>query len=217
MNFKKIKATVNTPKLLLIRHGATDLNGSGGVSEDRIRGHLNIPLNNVGIKDAIRARKELSSYNPDVFYCSDLIRAKQTCAVCHDDWPNAPVIYSSDLRPWNLGSLQGQKTSDVADEMNQLTKNDTEAPEGGESFATFRNKYLSKLKNIADTALKRNLEVVVFTHLRNLIVAHAWAAAGFPDDFTIDNESMTSNKYEPGDIVEWPLDQYKKRGSNVSG
>lgn len=60
-------------QLLLIRHGETAWN-----AERRLQGHLDIPLNAVGIQQAQALAATLKTEQLDAIVCSDLQRAQQT-------------------------------------------------------------------------------------------------------------------------------------------
>jgi probable phosphoglycerate mutase len=62
-------------RLLAIRHGETAWNAKG-----RIQGHLDIPLNEVGLGQARRLARALATEPLAAVYTSDLARARETAA-----------------------------------------------------------------------------------------------------------------------------------------
>ncbi|NDE53733.1 MAG: histidine phosphatase family protein, partial [Actinobacteria bacterium] len=62
-------------RIVLWRHGQTDWN-----IENRFQGHSDIPLNDVGIRQAERAAPLLMALQPSRIVSSDLMRAQQTAA-----------------------------------------------------------------------------------------------------------------------------------------
>lgn len=60
-------------EILLIRHGETDWN-----AEKRLQGHLDIPLNAEGRRQAAAAGQALLNEQLDAIFSSDLLRARQT-------------------------------------------------------------------------------------------------------------------------------------------
>ena len=196
------------PKVVLVRHGHTSLNGSdNGQSPDRIRGWKDVPLNEVGKKDAEKAAKELQKkYSIEYMYSSDLSRAFDTAKICNKD--GVPVVMTKDLRPWNLGIYQGQETKKILDELIDHVKNEKKKVKDGESFKEFRERFLSCLNGIIDQAIDERIQIAVFTHYRDLKCADAWIAAGFPVDLSIDVDVMLKDDFEPGELFEIPVDSF---------
>lgn len=198
----------NQAKVLIIRHGSTDLNKEGGTSDDRIRGWIDVPLNDKGRQDAEKAAKKLSHEHPVAICTSDLIRAEETARIINKDF-DVPLDISKNLRPWNLGVYEGEKTDDVIDHLNHLIEHEDQRPPEGETFKEFRTRYLTELKNIIEQAKVSNETLFVVSHFRNLKTATAWIAAGEPDDLSIDVDEMMADNFSPGDVFEVPLDHKK--------
>lgn len=198
----------NQAKVLIIRHGSTDLNKEGGTSDDRIRGWIDVPLNDKGRQDAEKAAKKLSHEHPVAINTSDLIRAEETAQIINKEF-DVPLDISKNLRPWNLGIYEGQKTKDVIDNLNHLIENENLRPPEGETFKEFRTRYLQELSNIMEQAKVSNVTLFVVSHFRNLKTATAWLAAGAPSDFSIDVDEMMSDNFKPGDVFDMPLDHKK--------
>src|SRR5271165_5315886 len=101
--FKKIKYMLkpledNPYKIFVIRHGSTDFN-SEDKHRDRIRGWIDIPLNEQGKEEARLALRNLIGNlgEVDVIYCSDLTRTRQTANIVNSYY-KAPIVYTKDLR-----------------------------------------------------------------------------------------------------------------------
>ena len=62
-----------TTKLCLVRHGETAWN-----AEHRVQGQLDIPLNEIGLRQAQALGTALKGERFDAIYSSDLVRARQT-------------------------------------------------------------------------------------------------------------------------------------------
>lgn len=192
----------------IIRHGSTDLNKESGNSPDRIRGWVDVPLNDKGREDAEKAAKKLKGQLPSKIYSSDLIRAEETADIINKHF-HAPIITSMTLRPWNLGVFQGKETSKVIDELNDHVKNENEPVKDGESFKEFRLRYLGELKKIIDEAKTERKTIFVVSHFRNLKTAMAWCKAGCPDDLHIDLDGFFEDSFKPGNVFEIPLNAKK--------
>jgi probable phosphoglycerate mutase len=155
-------------KLILVRHGKTVLNSLD--DEERLRGWKDIPLDEQGLREARETAQRVAQHPVHRIYCSDLHRAKQTAkAVVRAT--QASIVYTSKLRPWNLGSLAGQRVKDILPTLLQLEV-DLEMPApGGESFIAFYTRYSRKLTELAELADRCQSCVVAVTHHRNLLAA----------------------------------------------
>lgn len=215
--FKRIKKKLNTPRVILVRHGHTDLNNTDK-SEDRIRGWKDIPLNDEGREDAEKAAKKLKDVKIDQIFSSDLSRAKETAEIINKDH-NVSIIATMALRPWNLGEYQGQITDKVIDQINEHIENPTEVVPGGESFQEFNKRYIGMLDKIIKQAIQSKEIILVSTHLRNLKLADGWVQNGMPADHSVDPEVIITDEFSPGELYEIPIKEYLKRkakGENES-
>jgi 2,3-bisphosphoglycerate-dependent phosphoglycerate mutase len=75
-------------KLILVRHGHTALNVPG--KDERLRGWLDLPLDNQGLQEAADLAKRLADYPVEVIYSSDLRRARQTAELLRRRHTQAP-------------------------------------------------------------------------------------------------------------------------------
>jgi broad specificity phosphatase PhoE len=206
--FFKINKQLKTPHIYFIRHGETDLNGTTD-SADRIRGHVNVPLNTNGREDAAKAGEELKGKPIDYIYSSDLSRAAETADIVNEQF-HVPIEYTNTLRPWNLGDYQGRLTSEVIGELNNMVRHEDIVPDGGESFKAFRIRYLTEVKKLVTQAAKYKQSIIIVAHLRNAKTIEAWIALGAPDDLTIDPEVMIKDVYNPGEVIELDLKKMVK-------
>ncbi len=90
-----------TTRIILIRHGETAWNLEG-----RIQGHLQISLNERGLRQAEATAGALEDERVDAIYSSDLIRASCTAAAVARVI-GLPMLMDPRLREWNLGVLSG--------------------------------------------------------------------------------------------------------------
>jgi broad specificity phosphatase PhoE len=162
-------------KLILVRHGKTVLNSLD--STERLRGWMDIPLNEEGLQEAEQTAQRLAQYPVAHIYCSDLHRARQTAdAVVKATL--APITHTSDLRPWNLGTLAGQRVKDILPILQQLELDPSMPAPGGESFLQFCDRYSRKLQELLVIADRSTECTVAVTHVRNLLAAPALLAGG---------------------------------------
>src|ERR1700691_4271870 len=155
-------------KLILVRHGKTLLNSLD--TAERLRGWVDVPLDDQGLREAEETAQRLAQYPVAQIYSSDLYRARQTAdAVVKRTL--APIIHTSDLRPWNVGTLAGQRVKDILPILQQLEVDPSMPAPGGESFIQFCDRYLRKLKELIEIAERATDCVVAVTHVRNLLAA----------------------------------------------
>jgi broad specificity phosphatase PhoE len=155
-------------KLILVRHGHTPLNSPG--EDERLRSWLNVPLDQKGLEEAARTADMLTNYPIDVIFCSDLRRARQTAEVLRRR-VKAPVMATSELRPWNLGAFGGQRVKDILPFLSLLNQRPDLAAPSGESFYQFYGRYSHRLTALLSLADSTDGCVLAVTHVRNLLAA----------------------------------------------
>ena len=89
---------------ILIRHGATDMAG-------RFCGHCDPPLNDAGRAQIERAASMLFAA-PEMIYCSDLLRARQSAAILAKRFA-VPVEVRSGLREIGFGQWEGLSWQEI--------------------------------------------------------------------------------------------------------
>jgi probable phosphoglycerate mutase len=92
---------MSTTELIVLRHGETAWNAEG-----RIQGHLDSPLNEEGLAQALLVGDRLARESFAQLYSSDLGRALQTAQPIADH-SGRPVFADTRLRERNLGLFQG--------------------------------------------------------------------------------------------------------------
>jgi probable phosphoglycerate mutase len=155
-------------KLILVRHGKTLLNSLD--SAERLRGWLDVPLDDQGLREAEETAQRLAQYTVAHIYCSDLYRARQTADAVVKATV-APILHTSDLRPWNVGTLAGQRVQDILPILKQLELDPSMPAPGGESFLQFCDRYSRKLHELLEIAEQSTDCIVAVTHVRNLLAA----------------------------------------------
>jgi broad specificity phosphatase PhoE len=162
-------------KLILVRHGKTVLNSLD--NEERLRGWMDIPLDEQGLQEAGETAQRLAEYRIEHIYSSDLYRARQTAAAVVRA-TGAPIEHISGLRPWNLGTLAGQRVKDILPILQQLEIDPAMPAPGGEAFLEFCDRYLRTLEELLDLAARSTECIVAVTHVRNLLAAPALLQGG---------------------------------------
>jgi broad specificity phosphatase PhoE len=154
-------------KLILVRHGHTCLNAPG--RDERLRGWLDLPLDEQGLEEARETADRLANYEVDTIYSSDLRRARQTAEVLRRRTRATRVLATKELRPWNLGVFCGQRVFDILPFLNLLNQHPDMAAPSGESFYQFYGRYSQRLTELMNLALQSPSCVVAVTHVRNLL------------------------------------------------
>jgi probable phosphoglycerate mutase len=197
-------------KLILVRHGSTALNKKGpGNSAERIRGWTDVPLDKEGQREAVSLATKYAKSDVAKVYTSDLQRAVYIAQAIAKA-AHVPVIETDQLRPWNLGILNGKHVHKVIGLMNQCVENPKIHVPEGEPFESFVMRYLPFLdKLLKEAAGSRAVDfmprpIIAVTHSRNLQLAKAWDKKGRPADYSYDVKQMLDYKEEtpPGGQLE---------------
>ncbi|GAA4598930.1 putative phosphoglycerate mutase [Actinoplanes octamycinicus] len=97
-----------TTRLLVWRHGNTDWNAAR-----RVQGQTDVPLNDLGRRQAAEAAELLAAMRPAAIVASDLRRAADTAAALAAR-TGLPVSHDERLRERYFGAWQGLTTAEVA-------------------------------------------------------------------------------------------------------
>ncbi|NMG44496.1 histidine phosphatase family protein [Aromatoleum toluvorans] len=197
-------------RLCLVRHGETSWN-----AEQRLQGHLDIPLNPVGEAQAAATAASLATVHFAAVYSSDLQRARQTATAITRNRA-AAVEFHDRLRERNYGAFQGLTYSEAEtrfpDDYRRFKQRDPlfTFPGGGESLAEFSARVAEALTELANNHAGE--QVLVVTHGGVLDIVHRLAAGkalDAPRDFTIPNAALNWIEYD-GDT--WHLVSWAERG-----
>ncbi|MFN2489259.1 MAG: histidine phosphatase family protein [Actinomycetota bacterium] len=134
--------------IYLVRHGRTALNPEG-----RFRGRHDVPLDDVGLKEAAVAADALSAVKLAAAYSSPLARAHDTADViaqrCGIEVIVMPALTDLDYGAWQ-GLTQAEARSRDPREYETFKSDPLRAgPPGGESIAALKTRVLRCLEQIA--------------------------------------------------------------------
>lgn len=104
-------------RLILIRHGESEAN-----LDALVAGHYDVPLSELGVKQARETAEHLSSEQIDAVYSSDLCRASAT-AKPHAELRGLPVIEMRELREMNCGRWEGKPFAELEEKEYDLFVN----------------------------------------------------------------------------------------------
>jgi phosphoserine phosphatase len=125
-------------RLLLVRHGETIWN-----SQHRYQGQTDVPLSDVGIRQANSLAERLDGESIDVVYSSDLQRAWQTARIITQNF-GQNVIPEPRMREMGFGILEGltfdEAKSRHAPIVNAWLENYNQPPPGGEDMDVFNSR-----------------------------------------------------------------------------
>jgi probable phosphoglycerate mutase len=146
-------------RVIAIRHGETAWN-----VEARLQGQIDIPLNERGQAQALRAARSLADEKPDVVVTSDLSRAHATASVIAT--LNAcPLILEPGLRERSFGSFEGLTHSEVAqrwpEQSQRWRSRDPDfAPGDGESLRVFFDRCIAATLRVVEAHAGKTIILV---------------------------------------------------------
>ncbi len=139
-------------RLILWRHGRTEWNAEG-----RGQGHLDVPMDDTGRKQALLAAPHVAALRPDAIISSDLTRASETAAAVAE-LTGLAVREHPGLREMHLGVMQG------------LTREETRERFPDVVAAFEREEPGAGGRETADSLVKRALPPVLETDVPTLLV-----------------------------------------------
>lgn len=164
--------------LVLLRHGRTEWNHA-----TRVQGHTDISLDDEGRAQAKRVAEVMADLAPAVLWCSDLARARETCAPVAAATGLSPS-YDARLREFGLGEREGLTHAEyeglAPGEYAQFRQGHLDAALGGERTSDVRDRMTEALRELLD-ALAPGETGLAVSHGAATRVATA-ALLGWPDD-----------------------------------
>ncbi len=194
-----------TTTLFLVRHGETAWNVEG-----RIQGHLDIPLNEIGLAQADAVGRRLAGEAFDAIYSSDLIRAYLTASQVVAN-PDRDIVRDPRLRERHLGVLQGLTGEESIARQPAAWKafkarDPAMALKGGESLGEFARRILDFIQEVLQ--IHAGGRVLIVTHGGSLDAAYRHATGMSPSatrDFPIYNASVNVLSHRNGS---WKIDAW---------
>lgn len=152
-------------RLHMQRHGSTELNEC-----DALRGWLNVPLTELGQKQAAIAADYYERVPLTRIFTSDLVRASDTAIEIAKRHPTVEVVWTPHLRPINFGDLQGIPYENVEKQLAPLflawQRDPSILAPGGESFEDFQNRLYEFMYELLGKYRGTEEEVLLVTHTR---------------------------------------------------
>jgi broad specificity phosphatase PhoE len=133
-------------RLLLVRHGETIWN-----TQRRYQGQTDVPLSDVGTRQAQFLAARLARESIDAVYSSDLQRAWQTARIVTQN-SDLNVLPEPRLREMGFGVLEGltfdEANSRFADIISTWLENYNQPPPGGEDMNVFSERVSAVLNDL---------------------------------------------------------------------
>lgn len=196
-------------EILLIRHGETDWN-----AEKRLQGHLDIPLNTEGRRQAEALGRALLTEPLDAIIASDLQRAKQTAQAIAAP-RGIPIQIEPGLRERCYGAFEGLSYSEINERFPdayaawRARDIDARFPPGvniAETLREFSHRAVSSLVRLVDHGKYRRIAVVAHGGVLECIYRAA-KGIGFASarDFDILNASVNRLRWDGASlqVVHW--------------
>ena len=133
--------------LVLWRHGQTTYN-----VERRFQGQRDVPLDEVGVRQAAEAARYLATLRPSAIFSSDLSRASVTAAALAK-LTGLSVQLDKDLRERSGGSWEGLTETEIRERF--PAERATWTPPDGESVLAVTERASAALERIADCVRRR--------------------------------------------------------------
>ena len=192
-------------KLILIRHGETAWN-----AERRLQGHLDIPLNTEGERQARLLAGALAAESLDLVVASDLQRARQT-AQAVATLRGMPLHIDPGLRERCYGGFEGLLYSEIEQrfpaEFAAWQARDVDAilPDGKNSGETFRQFYRRSTDAILGLARAHAGQAIAMVAHGGVLECAYRLALGLPletpRDFKVFNASINRFRLVEGRLV----------------
>jgi broad specificity phosphatase PhoE len=203
-------------KLHLIRHGESVYNAEG-----RIQGHADIPLSELGCRQAEAAAEALARQPMEAIFASPLRRAAQTAEIIAKRL-GLPVQFDDRLKEIDVGIFQGKLHSELErlypQEIARWRSEDMDyAVPGGES----RRQILQRGRSAFESILAEGRENVAIISHGRILMTTIKSLLGMPltkPPFSLQNGSITTLSYNEGNFELISLDSVEHlRDIGLSG
>ena len=189
-------------RLLLVRHGETELN-----SAERYWGHTDVKLSAAGLRQAERLRNLLAAEKIDAVYSSQLGRARVTAEIIVSGRQLA-VITCPELREVNFGKLEGLTFAEISQLYPEVTKLWTERDPGlrypgGESVSDFNHRVSQFLSRLEKHKPEETVIIVAHSGSLRVLMCHLLGVElGHWRQFRLDLASLSIlETYPQGAII----------------
>jgi probable phosphoglycerate mutase len=197
---------MNNTTILLIRHGETAWN-----AVRRLQGHIDIPLNEEGQRQAGALAQALAAERIDAIVSSDLQRAMQTAQAVAGHYDSVTLETDAELRERCYGVFEGMLYADIERQypadyaLWQARDIDAVMPPGERVAESFRQFYQRSVAAIAQWAGRHpGQSIAIVAHGGVLECAYREAVGmslDSPRDFQVKNASINRFTFADGKLV----------------
>ena len=196
--------------ILAIRHGETAWNREG-----RLQGHLNLPLNELGLRQAERLGAALADHSIDAVYASDLDRAAVTAR--HVAAPHGLAVrLDVRLRERAFGAHEGKLWTEIEtafpeDALRWRRRDPAFEPPGGESLSTLYARCIGVVSELAAAHAGQTIAVVAHGGVLDCLYRAATRIdLQAPRSWVLGNASVNRVLHSPQgfSLVGWNDDQH---------
>jgi len=158
-------------KLVIVRHGETDWNREG-----RYQGKMDIPLNEVGLKQAHLLAEALSTKKIDLIFSSPLRRALDT-AKAISFRTGTPLFVRDELREIHFGEWEGLLVSEVKSRYPESFEEWRRSPDNaiipsGETLRMVLDRVKPLLELLLNNYAKQTVVIVGHGGINRVIICH---------------------------------------------
>jgi probable phosphoglycerate mutase len=158
--------------ICIARHGETDWNKSG-----ILQGWFDIPINELGRKQATLLAASLTNANFDAVWSSPLARARETAEIVAAALQLPPPTYHEGLKEKHFGAIQGIPKSELAELdpalLEQILRRNPAAEfVGGEGLDEFVDRVLAAFDDIGARHAGERILVVTHGWVMDVVARH---------------------------------------------
>ena len=188
----------------VVRHGQTAANANA-----TIQGQTDVPLDEVGLKQADLVGARLKNFPFDVIYSSDLCRAAVTAGKIAN---GRSVSLTPRLREWHLGHWQGKAIGEIKlkfpEEYSAFVSDDPDfRPAGGESSAEVQQRAGDFMQYLAKSHPGKKILCVSHGGFMVKVLKHVLQCEKFNKRPRMDNTSIaifsTADGGENWQLITW--------------
>jgi 2,3-bisphosphoglycerate-dependent phosphoglycerate mutase len=199
--------------ICLVRHGETDWN-----RELRFQGHLDAPLNALGLQQAQRLGLHWADHPPRALVASDLLRTRQTAQPLGTHW-QCEAQPDALWREQSFGVIEGLTLAQVHEQHPEIVQGwrscDPDfAPPGGESRRQFHARVMQAVQSLVECCARQTWRSpVVVSHggVLDMIYRSATGQAlGGPRQCEIPNAGLNHVRTDGRrfEIVTWAMTEH---------